>query len=170
MSMGICKRQAEVNDLLARGHWPHACPAELRAHLGSCRNCAELALVTEAFQRSRAAAVFEVRLPAAGAIWWRAQLRRRNAALERVGRPITGAYVFALTVMLLVAGAAVIEQARHGVRWLDWLPQLELARLHVASSNASLSLGSGGALLVLLPVFATVALVGAVVLFLAERH
>ncbi len=170
MSMGSCKRQAEVRELLTRGHWPHACPAELRAHLDSCRSCAELVAVTEAFQRSRATAVIEARLPAAGAIWWRAQLRRRNAALERVGRPILGAYLFALTVMLLVAGAAVIEQARHGVRWLDWLPQLELARLHVTSSNASLSLSSGGALLVLLPVFAAVALVGAVVLYLAERH
>jgi hypothetical protein len=170
MSMGICKRQAVVRELLTRGHWPHACPAELRAHLDSCRNCAELVAVTEAFQRSRAVAVAHLRLPAAGAIWWRAQLRRRNAAFERVGRPILGAYVFALAVMLLVGAATVIEQARHGVRWLDWLPQLELARLHVTSSNASLSLGSGGALLVLLPVFATVALVGAVVLFLAERH
>jgi hypothetical protein len=126
--------------------------------------------VTEAFQRSRAAAVFEARLPAAGAIWWRAQLRRRNAALERVGRPILGAYVFALTVMLLVAGATVIQQARHGMRWLDWLPQLEAARLHVTGFNASLWLSSGGVLVVLLPVFATVALAGAVVVYLAERR
>lgn len=170
MSMGICKRQAEVRELLFRGHWPHACPADLRTHLDTCRGCAELAAVTEAFQRSRAAAVFEARLPAAGAIWWRAQLRRRNAALERVGRPIMGAYLFALTVMLLVACAAVIEQARHGVRWLDWLPQFEVARLHLTGFNASLWLSSGGVLAVLLPVFATVALVGAVVAYLAERR
>ena len=57
MTLRPCPRQSEVNDLLASGHWPHACPADLRAHLADCPACADLVLVTQAFQHSRAAAV-----------------------------------------------------------------------------------------------------------------
>jgi hypothetical protein len=170
MSIRTCARQPEVKELLASGHWPHACPADLRAHLAGCRGCAELLLVTQAFQRSRTVTAAQVELPPPGVLWWRAQLRRRNAALERVGRPIVGAYVFALAITLLVAAVGFISQARHGVRWLDWLGQLQLSALHVESANASSWIGSAGGLLVLLPVFATLLLVGAVVVYLAAER
>jgi hypothetical protein len=165
MTLRSCPRQTEVQQLLQQGHWPHACPAELRAHLGDCRWCAELVLVTQAFQQSRADTVAQVKLPAAGAIWWRAQLRRRNAAVERVGKPILGAYVFALSVVVLVAAVFAISQARHGLRWLDWVGQPG------ESFNLSAWFNAGGSLVVLIAVFAMVALVGAVVVYVAaERH
>jgi hypothetical protein len=165
MTLRPCPRQTEVQQLLEKGHWPHACPAELRAHLGDCRACSELVMVTQAFQQSRVAAAAQVRLPAPGAIWWRAQLRRRNAAVERVGKPILGAYAFALAVTVLVAATFAISQARHGLRWLDWMAQPG------ESFNPAEWLSAGGSLVVLIPVFAMVALVGAVVVyFAAERH
>jgi hypothetical protein len=165
MTFGPCPHQTEVQQLLEQGHWPHACPPELRAHLSDCRACSELVIVTQAFQQSRAAAAAEVRLPAPGAIWWRAQLRRRNAAVERVGRPIFGAYVFALAVTVLVAATFAISQARHGMRWLDSVGQPG------ESFHPAAWLSAGGSLVVLIPVFAMVALVGAVVVyFAAERQ
>ncbi len=170
MSLRPCPRQAEVNELLARGHWPHACPAELGAHLRECSSCAELLLVTQAFQRSRATAAAQAELPAPGALWWRAQLRRRNAALERVGKPILGAYIFALSMMVAAAASLVASQARHGFRWLDWLGQSSGAALLVQGFSPSALLSSGGSLMVLIPVLATVALLGAVVLYLAAER
>jgi hypothetical protein len=153
--------------MLARGHWPQACPAELRAHLAACRPCAELLVVTQAFQQDRAAAAAQVNLPASGAIWWRAQLRRRNAAVERMGKPILGAYLFALTMTLLVAATLVVSQARRGLRLLEW----GSAVLHAQSVNPSAWLSSAGTLVVLIPIFATVALVGALAVYLtAERQ
>ncbi|MGO9340222.1 MAG: hypothetical protein ACLPY1_22230 [Terracidiphilus sp.] len=161
MSFRTCTRQTEVQRLLDQGHWPHACPAELRAHLNGCRLCAELVLVTRAFQQSRAATAAHVKLPAPGAIWWRAQLRRRNAAVERVGKPIFGAYVFALSITVLVAAVFAITQARHGLRWLE----------ASESFHPVAWFGAGGSLLVLISVFAMVALVGAVLVYIAaERH
>jgi hypothetical protein len=77
--------------------------------------------------------------------------------------------VFALAIVLLVAAVGFISQARHGVRWLDWLAQLQVSALHVESSSTSSWIGWGGGLLVLLPVFATLALVGAVVVYLAAE-
>ena len=54
MTLGSCPREKEVADLLHRGHWPQACPADLRAHVDACRSCSELVLVTQAFQSARA--------------------------------------------------------------------------------------------------------------------
>jgi hypothetical protein len=170
MNFRTCSRQPEVLELLARGHWPHACPAELRAHLADCKSCANLLLVTRTFQHSRAVAAAQAQLPAPGAIWWRAQLRRRSAAVERVGKPIFGAYVFAMAVTVLVAAIAVITQARHGLRWLDWLGQTSAADLHLGSFNPFTVLNSGWNLTVLIPIFAMLALFGAVAVYLAAER
>lgn len=166
MTMRPCKRRQEVLHLVARGHWPHACPSDLRAHLDDCRSCAELLLVTDAFQQFRTATEAQATLPAPGAIWWRAQLRRRNAAMERVGKPILGAYVFALALTVMVAAGFAISQARHGLRWLEWADDA----VHGPVFSPSAWLSSGGALAVLIPVLATVALVGAVVVYLAVER
>lgn len=166
MTLRPCTKQAEVASMLARGHWPNACPPELRAHLANCRSCADLVMVTHAFQQSRAAATQEARPPAPGVVWWRAQLRKRNAAMEQVSKPLVGGYVFAFAITLLVAFAVVVFQARQGFPWLAWLGER-----HVESLSPSALLASGGGLLILIPVFAAVAVVGAVfVYFSAERH
>ncbi len=166
MTIRTCSRQTEVKQLLAQGHWPHACPAELHAHLAGCRSCAGLLLVAQAFQQSRAAAAAEVRLPPSSAIWWRAQLRRRNAAVERVGKPILGAYVFAMALTLAVAAVVAVSQARQGLRWLEW----GSAALHSETLSPAEWWSYAGTLFVLIAVFATVAMVGAVLVYLsAER-
>jgi hypothetical protein len=170
MTLRPCPRQSEIQKLLASGHWPHACPADLRAHLADCRSCADLLLVTQAFQESRAIAAAEVRLPAPGAIWWRAQLRRRNASVERVGKPIFGAYVFAFSMMVFVAAALAISQARHGLRWLDWLGQSQGAALDLQAFNPLTLLNAGWSLAVLIPILATLALLGAVAVYLAGER
>jgi hypothetical protein len=170
MTLRPCPRQSEVHELLVSGHWPHACPAELRAHLADCRACADLALVTQAFQHSRAAAAAEVKLPAPGAIWWRAQLRRRNAAVERVSKSIVGAYVFALSLTLVASVVLAITQARHGLRWLDWIEQSQGSALGLQAFNPANLLTSGWSIAWLLPVLATLAIVGAVAVYLAGER
>jgi len=169
MTFRPCSRQTEVKELLARGHWPHACPAELRAHLAECRPCRELLLVTRAFQQSRSTTAALAQLPAPGAIWWRAQLRRRNAAVERVAKPILGAYAFALSVMVVVAVVLAVSQARHGFHWLDWFAQQGSSALHLESFSPSTWFTSGWSLSLLIPIFATVVLVGAVVVYLSAE-
>lgn len=170
MTLRPCPRQSEVRELLASGHWPHACPTDIRAHLADCRSCADLVLVTQAFQQSRAAAAAEVTLPAPGAIWWRAQLRRRNAAVERVGKPIFGAYVFALSIMVVVTTALAISQAHHGLRWLEWLQQSQGTALGLEAFNPVALFSSGWSLGLLIPILATLALVGAVAVYLSTER
>ncbi|MGA2169439.1 MAG: hypothetical protein ABSG62_14615 [Terracidiphilus sp.] len=172
MTLSPCSRENEVLELLARGHWPQACTPDLRAHLAACRSCADLLLVTHAFQLSRATAAAQANLPAPGVLWWRAQLRRRNAAVERVAKPILGAHIFALSITLFVALALVVSQARHGLQWLNWLaqlPQPQIGSLHLESLWPSTLSNPGWSLTVLIPVFATLALLSAVVVYLASE-
>ncbi len=117
MIPGTCAREKEVRDLLQRGHWPQACSPELRTHVDACRACSTLVLVAQTFQRARADAAGMARLQSPGVLWARAQLRRRNAALERIGKPILGAHIFAMAVALLVAGGFLVSQARQGFHW-----------------------------------------------------
>ena len=132
MRLGACPRERELGEALDRGQWPQASSDELRAHVTVCRPCRELVLVRQAFGRERIAAAGEARLEAPGVLWWRAQLRRRNAAIERIGRPLLGAQIFALAVCLAAAVVYVLWQARRGFDWLAWLGELPRA-LHLGA-------------------------------------
>jgi len=168
MILRPCSREKEVTEMLALGHYPEACTPELRAHLTGCRSCAELVLVARAFQAARAHLAANANLGSPGLLWWRAQLRRRNTAVERVAKPIARAQVFALTVSVLFAVGFLATQATHGLRWLSWLQQLSPA-LHLGALLPSDLFSSGSSLLVLLPIFATLVLLSGVAVYLASE-
>jgi hypothetical protein len=98
-----CSRSDEIQKTLTAGRWPLAASADLREHVSGCRSCAELVRVGAAFQQDRAAMVQAKRLDSPSLLWWRAQLRRRQAALEKVSRPMWGAQVTAMVLALCVA-------------------------------------------------------------------
>ncbi|HEY4382172.1 MAG TPA: hypothetical protein VGN01_17620 [Acidobacteriaceae bacterium] len=107
MSPLTCSRLDEVRTALAQGHWPQACAADLRAHVEACARCAQEVLLTTHLQQTRAATVALAQPASASLLWWRAQLRRRNAALERAGRPLAAAHIFALIIALVVIARTV---------------------------------------------------------------
>ncbi len=132
MRLRACPREAEIAELLKQGHWPQASAPELRAHADTCAACRQRVVLTQVFSRERAKAAGEARLEAPGVLWWRAQLRKRNAALERIGRPILGAQVFAVAVALVAAGMFFASQARRGTGWFAWIADIPRA-LHFQS-------------------------------------
>lgn len=138
MTLRACPREKEVSELVERGQWPQAASAEVREHVRGCRTCADLALVASAFRAARAQTVAAARPGSAGALWWRAQLRRRRAAVERIERPLVSAQIFALVVSLLAAVGFAGFEAHNGVAWLDWLetlPQAATAQMANLSSS-----------------------------------
>jgi hypothetical protein len=170
MTLRACAHEKEVAALLARGHYPQACPADLRAHVSACRSCADLVLVTRAFQTARTESAAAANLASPGLLWWRAQLRRRNAAVERIGKPILGAQIFALSVSLLFAVGFLASQATHGLHWLAWLQQLPPApALHLEALWPSALFNSGWSFPVLIPILATLAVLSGVVVYLASE-
>ena len=162
-----CPREKEVKEVVERGQWPAAISPELASHLRECRACADLALVTDTFQRARASAAGPQNAGAPGLLWWRAQLRRREAAMERIGRPILRAQIFALALNAAVAVAFVAWEATHGVEWLSWFGQPGQVGGIGALVNAAFS---GWGLMVTIPALATVALLGGAALYLAAER
>jgi hypothetical protein len=160
-----CAREREVSDLLHKGHWPQACSEELSAHVGSCRSCSDLVLVTESLQASRKQTGDLPRLDPAGAIWWRAQLRRRNAAIDQMSRPILGAQIFALAMALIVFGVVAVWQVGNWSAWLADLPGV----LHLDALIPS-SFPESGILWIIVPILATIGLLSGIVVYLASER
>jgi len=98
-----CAHSEEIQKALTQGRWPLGTSVELREHVSGCRSCAELVRVGVAFQQDRAAMVAAKRLDSPSLLWWRAQLRRRQAAMEKVSRPMLSAQIAAAIVAVLVA-------------------------------------------------------------------
>jgi hypothetical protein len=176
MTLRPCAHEKEVADLLMRGHYPQACTPELRAHVSDCRTCSDLVLVTSAFQAARSSSTAAASLPSPGQLWWRAQLRRRNAAVERIGKPILGAQIFALSVTVIFAIGFLATQATHGLHWLSWfnglswpsqMPQAPAIRWDALHPTTLFS--SGMSLLVLIPILAILALLGGVAVYFASE-
>ena len=176
-----CPREREVKELVERGQWPvvEATAPELYAHIRHCRSCEELAFVALTFQRARAETAAAAMVGPPSVLWWRAQLRQRNAAVERIGMPMMGAQIFALAVSLALAVGLAAWQARHGLAWLPWLKQLPQTATQQFDSGWTQMLstlwssalpGSAWNWMVLLSAGATLALLGGVAVYLASER
>jgi hypothetical protein len=165
MSPFSCTREREVTDLLHQGYWPDACSAELRTHVESCRICSDLVLVTGTVHEERRLTLPLARLEAPGALWWRAQLRRRNEAIEKMARPIFGAQMFALVMALVVAVVVLVWQAGNWSAWISDLPHA----LHMDALLPTSLADSGGMLWIIMPVLAMIALLSGVVVYLVSE-
>ena len=111
-----CSFEKDLSLALHEGCWPAASDPALQAHVAGCASCSDLVLVTTTLQRARIAAVHAPVLPSPGVLWWRAQVRRRNTATERMSRPI----VFTEVATLLVTLAALAFATYRFVDWVDW--------------------------------------------------
>ena len=168
MTLTTCPQEKELRQSIATGQWPDACSPELRAHVTSCRTCSDLALVSKAFSQARAQSLAAAPAVSPALLLWRAQLRRRNAAVERMGRPLLGAQIFAFAATLIAIAGFVGFEARRGADWLTWtFWQQSFASSAQANGASSVAFaGSGWNWLVLASACATLALIGGAVVYL----
>lgn len=89
MSRIECKYESEILDAVASGRWPERMDAELRDHASSCNICSEVAMVSALYRDEYASAMDQVRVPSAGLVWWKSELRARREAVRVASRPIT---------------------------------------------------------------------------------
>ena len=106
-----CRHEPEVAAAVLSGRWPQACEEELRAHASECAVCGGVTTVAELLRQDQAASLGDVRVPAAGQVWWRAAVRARVEAAHTASRPLTWMQGLAAAA---VAGLAV---ALFGVAW-----------------------------------------------------
>lgn len=163
MTFRTCSYESDVTQALKDGHWPEGCARELRSHVETCARCSDLVLVTQTFQRARNESISAVPEASPSLLWWRAQLRRRNTATERLSRPITIAQIFALFVNLTVGIVFVAWQYRHGIRWESWWSELVSTRVFHPLSLGSADLGG---LVVAMSAFGMLAVLSGIVLYL----
>jgi hypothetical protein len=169
MTLRPCSREPEVAALLKSGHWPQSCEPELRQHVASCTTCRDTVMLKTAFQRASSRSRRAAPLGSPGLIWWRAQLRRRHAALERVSKPVTRAQLFALSIYIVAAVGFVGVQIRRSGGWLALLEHIKQSTTsHSEAAWFLASTAQNWNLMLLIPCMAAVALLGGVVLYLAS--
>ena len=123
-----CAREPEIaRALLSRT--PEALDDDLRSHAASCDVCREVVDLVEALRGDREDALADVRVPAAGQIWWRSAVRAHAEATEAARRPMVWLQGIA------AASAAGIVVAILGFAW----PSIYAALLTVAALPAALA-------------------------------
>ncbi|WP_263357310.1 hypothetical protein [Acidicapsa ligni] len=169
MTLSACKFTPEIKVQLEAGHWPHASSPELQAHAKTCRTCGDLVVVTNAFQAAKAITLSEAKLPPPGILWWRAQLRRRNAAEAAINRPLLGAQIFALVICIAAFSLLLETLADHSQQWArsfsSFSQHFDISRVF---NFSSLSFDSGS-LTTVIPGIALLALLTGVALYFATE-
>jgi hypothetical protein len=113
-----CEREQDVLDAVGAGR----CDEELRAHVSACTVCADLADVAAAVVDDRDDAWSHARLPSAGIVWWRAQLRAREDAARAAGRPVAFIQGVAASVALwLIVSLVRAVPAQYLAEWRTWI-------------------------------------------------
>jgi hypothetical protein len=95
MSAIDCSREQDVADAVQTGRWPGLCDGDLRAHVASCPVCRDVAAVAAALHEEHGSGWREARVPPAGRVWWRAEMRARQEAARRAAQPIAVAHALA---------------------------------------------------------------------------
>jgi hypothetical protein len=98
-----CEREADVVRSLRTG----SLPVELREHVLSCVVCAEAQSAAEVMLQTASLLRVEDGVPAAGLVWSRAQVRKREMDLKRATRPLIVMRVLSVVYVVLCAGWAV---------------------------------------------------------------
>lgn len=117
MNVHDCPREQDLLDALASLRWPDRCGDELRAHVAGCGTCADTLAVALPLLREAELAHGEARIPSAGTVWWRAQMRAREEAARTVSRPITIIQVVAIACAAVLVVLAATLAAPNVQQW-----------------------------------------------------
>ena len=145
-----CEFEAEVLSAVAQSRWPDRAAADLRAHALVCPICSDVAAVAGAIDEASAEMRASASVPAAGLVWWRAQLRARREAAKAAGRPITAAQVIALACAAGLLGAcfgatsslfqSLLSRLGAAVTAVDW-KALVASGAALLTAHAALAIG-----------------------------
>lgn len=164
-----CPREQDVLEAVASGTWPTQAAVSLRAHAATCDVCRDVVEVAQFLREDGAVLGAEVRVPSAGAVWWRAQVRARAEAEQAAMRPMLVAAACGATVLVALMAAAVTL----GLPWVDaWMADslAVLARLQpTVSVSGDLVRGALERWLVPLVLAAVLLVAAPVALYLASE-
>ena len=143
MSAPECAREQDVINAIVTGQWPDRCDESLCAHAAECAVCKELVDVTSMMRLDHEGLHEEVSLPSAGQVWWRAAIRARLEASQRVAQPLSWIFGVSLACAagLAIALVQLLWSPMHAAwgsssrgAWAAWL-DFESSRLLLAVTN-----------------------------------
>ena len=105
-----CVHEADVVAAVLSRRWDRA-NEELKHHAAACEICRDVVAVASMLSADQERARYEVRVPAAGQVWWRAAVRARLEAAHAVARPLTWLHGIAGACAVGVACAVI------GIAW-----------------------------------------------------
>lgn len=109
MKAEFCRFEEAVTAAIQSGEWNE----DLRRHVAGCEECADLALVAR-YCAAAAKDIPEAPLPAAGLLWWRAQIAERQEQAERAVAAIEVVQKVAIGVVLvLLLGLLMLSKPVH---------------------------------------------------------
>jgi hypothetical protein len=162
-----CQFEQDLLDAIATNRWPERADAALRAHVGACQICGDVAEIARAFFDDREAAAAEAAVPSASGIWWRAQIRAREESARLAARPIALVQA-AATICVAAASIAAAPAASTWVReiittlgatsWWSVPRDVSLSWILGAAAYTTLPLLAAGVWIVLAPVVVYLAL------------
>jgi hypothetical protein len=161
----LCSRREEISTELRQGRPPEVWDEALRFHLAGCGACADLVLVAQALQQERMQTVQAAQVASAGTLWWQAQVRLRNGAMERVTRPLAMAEKFALISLSAVALGCIAWKRSQLLGWLLGLANLQ----HPGAAPAGASLLDGWTTVLMAAGLGTVALCAGLTMYLLRE-
>jgi hypothetical protein len=127
MKVPQCEKEQALTETLQRGQWPEACDPALHMHVENCAVCSEVVQVAQALREEHTSLCADMKLPDAGLVWWKAQLRARREAAELATRPIALAERFALACGLASLLAFLVWKWTGFHAWLDRLVNFGLS-------------------------------------------
>ena len=108
MTAPECPREQDVINAIVTGRWPDRCDEALCVHAAECAVCKELVEVASVMRLDRDGLHEEMSLPSAGQVWWRAAIRARLEASQRVARPMS--WIFGVSVACAAGLAFAVVQ------------------------------------------------------------
>src|SRR5947209_16427549 len=108
MKTYFCSRQGRMAAAIQADQWPDACEPDLRVHVENCEICSDVVLVARTLRQSRSAMLQTAPIPSPGVLWWRAQIREKNTALERVMQPVVVAEKLAAMIIVSAVVALLV--------------------------------------------------------------
>jgi hypothetical protein len=102
-----CPRETSVVNAVLSGSWPDRCDEALVEHAGGCATCAEIASVAVLLREDCEHSRLDVRIPAAGQVWWRAAVRARLESTQAATRPMAWMHGITAAIVLGVCLSAI---------------------------------------------------------------
>lgn len=111
-----CEFESEVLTFSLQGRWPQGADAHLRAHVGECAICSDVAAIAGVIDHAREEMRVRAVIPDSGHVWWHAQIRARREAAQTANCPMSAAQVIAFVCAVGLLGACF----RAASTWFQW--------------------------------------------------